>query len=213
MSNTTWQTALAKAKATTSWSVGMCDQFVAQMWGQSGSGYATAVDNWNASPDKHQGAAAAGTAPAGALVYWGGGAGHVALSNGDGTVWSTDIGGAGTVTRVPWNEISEKWGKPYLGWAPPFFNGKAPGAAGDFTPGPGGTSALGGIADAAEGLFSLPSEITGFFSKGTDDLTELGNFFGAFTQTATWIRIGAGVGGGLLVLAGLVMLLLSTKGA
>jgi hypothetical protein len=209
---TTWQQALSKAAATKSWAVGRCDQFVAEMWGQSGSGYGTAVENWNASPDKHQGAASDGTAPAGALVYWGGGDGHVALSAGDGTVWSTDIGGEGTVTRVPWTEISEKWGKPYLGWAPAFFNGKAPGAPGAFTPGAGGTSVLGGVADAA-GLLSFPAEITGFFTKGTDDLADIGSFFSAFTRTSTWIRIGAGAGGTLLVTAGLVMLLLASRDA
>lgn len=207
----TWQQALAKAASIKTWPVGRCDQFVAEMWGHSQSGYATAVDNWNASPDKHQGAASDGTAPAGALVYWGGGAGHVALSAGDGTVWSTDIGGPGTVTRVPWNEISEKWGKPYLGWAPAFFSGAPAGTPGAFTPGAGGNSALQDVENGVGGLFSFPSEITGFFTKGTDDLVAISNFFGAFTKVGTWIRIGAGGAGSVLVIAGLVLLILAAK--
>lgn len=207
----TWQQALAKAASTKEWTVGHCDQFVAEMWGHSQSGYATAVENWNASPDKHQGAASLGTAPAGALVYWGGGAGHVALSAGDGTVWSTDIGGPGTVTRVPWDEISSKWGKPYLGWAPAFFSGAPAGTPGSFKPGPGGKTAIQDVTDAASGLLSFPAEITGFFTKGTDDLAALGQFFGAFTKVSTWIRIGAGGAGSVLVIVGLVLLLLASK--
>lgn len=129
---TTYQQALAFAAAAGHWAVNMCDNFVANCWGFSASGYNTALDNWNASPSKHAGDM---NAPAGALMYWGGGDGHVAISNGDGTIWSTDISGAGTVTRVPASLIAQRWGKPYLGWAPPFFQGRSAGAVG-----PGGST-------------------------------------------------------------------------
>lgn len=58
--------------------------------------------------------------PAGVPVFWTGGsqgAGHVALSDGQGGVWSTDIGGRGTVTRVPISRIHAVWGLSYAGWA------------------------------------------------------------------------------------------------
>lgn len=113
--------ALAKASSTTRWAVGMCDQFVANMYGFSASGYPTAQDNWLASKDKHPGDF---NAPAGALMFWSGGAGHVALSDGKGGIYSTDISGNGTVSHVPATEITQKWGKPYLGWAVPQFEGQ-----------------------------------------------------------------------------------------
>lgn len=114
--------AIAKAKATSRWAVGMCDQFVAQMYGYNSSGYATALTNWTSTPAnlKHPQDM---NAPAGALMYWGGANGHVAISTGDGNIVSTDIGGMGTVTTVPANSITAKWGKPYLGWTYPYFQG------------------------------------------------------------------------------------------
>lgn len=119
---------IAHARATTRWAVNMCDNFVANMWGFSASGYNTAVDNWSSTPAqyKHPGDSAA---PAGALMYWGGGDGHVAISNGDGTIWTTDLGGMGTVSNQPASLVGSKWGKPYLGWAEPFFQGQLAGMA------------------------------------------------------------------------------------
>lgn len=55
--------------------------------------------------------------PAGVPVFWGGGSGHVAIADGHGNVWSTDIRRSGLVDLVPIGEIHSKWGKPYLGWA------------------------------------------------------------------------------------------------
>lgn len=130
--------ALSKAKSTTRWAIGMCDNFVANMYGFSSSGYNTATDNWNATPSslKHAGDM---NAPAGALMYWSGGDGHVALSLGNGTIVSTDISGNGTVSTVPASAITQKWGKAYVGWAYPYFQGKeATGTLGAFT---GSTSA------------------------------------------------------------------------
>lgn len=120
---TTAAQAIAKAKGVTRWAVGMCDNFVANMYGFSASGYNTAVDNWKATPAslKHAGDM---NAPAGALMYWGGGDGHVAISLGNGSIVSTDIGGMGTVTTAPATAITTKWGKSYLGWAYPYFQGK-----------------------------------------------------------------------------------------
>jgi hypothetical protein len=117
--------ALAKAQATTSWAVGMCDNFVANMFGFTSSGYNRAIDNWNAVPvaDRHLGDT---NAPAGALEFWSGGstgAGHVAISTGDGNIISTDQPSAGRVSEVPASTISNNWHETYLGWTPPYFQG------------------------------------------------------------------------------------------
>jgi len=223
---TTWQDVLKKATSTKSWQIGRCDQFVAEMWGEPGSGYNTAVDNWNASPNKVEGIQGLATlAPAGALYYWGGGAGHVALSAGDGTVFSTDIGGNGTVTRVPLSEFSSKWHKPFLGWAPPFFNGKSPGVTGPTSQVPQGQSIIDAVIKGGESLIgaasnlagdalslALPSQITDFFTGATDNITSITTFLSHFFQPATYVRIGAGViAFFMLIAAGLFLLREVTK--
>jgi hypothetical protein len=116
----TAEQALAFANVTKTWAVGMCDNFVANAFGYGNSGYATAAQHWQASTQKHPGDRAA---PAGSLLFWGGGAGHVAISDGGGGIWSTDINGEGTVGHVPSTYIDTKWSKPYLGWAAPEFGG------------------------------------------------------------------------------------------
>lgn len=112
--------ALTNAANTAKWTVGFCDNFVANMYGYQNSGYSTALAHWNSTPAqyKHPGST---SPPAGALVFWGGGDGHVAIADGNGSIYSTDIGGQGTVTKVPLGQISSQWGKPYLGWASPYF--------------------------------------------------------------------------------------------
>lgn len=125
-----WQQALQNAMGTHAWPVGMCDNFTANMYGYQASGYNTALDHWNAIPgaSQHPGDQ---NAPAGALMFWGGNQdGHVAISDGSGGIFSTDIGGQGTVSHVPSSEITSKWGLQYLGWTPPIFQGSAPGAVG-----------------------------------------------------------------------------------
>lgn len=143
--------AIARAKTVSAWTKGMCDQFVAQMYGYQSSGYATALTNWNATPAnlKHPGDM---QAPPGALMYWGGGAGHVALSLGNGSIVSTDIGGDGTVSTVPATAITQKWGKSYLGWTYPYFQGKE--AANSLGPYTGTTS----VANATQAGLTVSSD-------------------------------------------------------
>jgi len=117
---------LERCRSTTSWTVGMCGQFCAAMYGYSASGYRDALTQWNQTPSrlKHPGS---DDPPPGALVFWGGGSaghGHVAVAAGDGSCYSIDIAGAGTVTRTPVNLIRTLWGLPYLGWAAPYFQGQ-----------------------------------------------------------------------------------------
>lgn len=57
--------------------------------------------------------------PLGVPVFWKGGsagAGHVAIADGNGNVWSTDIRRDGKVDLVPIGEIHAQWGLVYLGW-------------------------------------------------------------------------------------------------
>lgn len=116
--------ALQKAANTANWTVGMCDNFVANMYGFANSGYDSATVHWASLPanDKHPGDT---NAPAGALMFWGGGYGHVAISDGKGGIYSTDIPSAGVVGHVSASYVSRVWGKPYLGWSVPYFQGQS----------------------------------------------------------------------------------------
>lgn len=96
----------------TGWN-GWCDKFVANAYGRSASGYYTAYQHYQNLRSRgliHT----TGTPPAGALVFYGptsgnGQAGHVMLSEGNGTY----ITSAATVRRV-----NLSWpGAPYLGWS------------------------------------------------------------------------------------------------
>lgn len=117
---------LSRCRSTRTWAAGMCGQFCAAMYGYGASGYVDALTQWQRTPAalKHPG----GLDPApGALVFWGGGSaghGHVAVAVGDGSCWSIDIAGAGTVSRAPITSVHAQWGLPYLGWSAPYFQGQ-----------------------------------------------------------------------------------------
>lgn len=100
---------------------GWCDNFVAHAYGRAASGYPTAIAHYN--DLRNRGVIRTDTnPPAGALVFYAaasinGWAGHVMLSEGNGSYIST----AATVRRV-----SFTWpGAPYLGWA--YANSEWPG--------------------------------------------------------------------------------------
>lgn len=117
---------LARCLETRTWSVGMCGQFCARMYGYSASGYRDAIAQWQSTPLSLRHADRSAP-PTGALVFWGGGSaghGHVAIADGIGGVWSIDICGAGNVCRAPVSTISNRWGLPYLGWTEPYFQGQ-----------------------------------------------------------------------------------------
>lgn len=58
-----------------------------------------------------------GTPPLGVPVWWtNGGSGHVALSTGDGSCYSTDILRHGKVDKVAISFITRQWGANYRGW-------------------------------------------------------------------------------------------------
>lgn len=185
---TTSTQAIAKAKSVKTWAVGMCDNFVANMYGYGSSGYATAVKNWQATPGtlKHPGD---WNAPAGALMYWGGGstgAGHVAISLGNGSIISTDATGPGVVGQISARTPTDKWGHPYLGWAYPYFQGKeATASLGQWT---GSTTAT-DTSYSATGV-SADSVTKGFLTGSTAVMT-------SFLMTFVW-------GGELLIGIGLI---------
>jgi hypothetical protein len=151
--------AIQNAIKTTRNAVGMCDKWVAQYYGFSSSGYATAITHWNSisSDKKHPGDT---NAPAGALVFWSGGstgAGHVAISLGGGKIISTDYPRSGITSTTTIDAISNGWGEHYMGWSAPVFQGQVSNAS--FIPSPG--NLLGGIAGGAVG-----GTILDFFTKG-----------------------------------------------
>jgi cell wall-associated NlpC family hydrolase len=97
-----------------------CDHVMALAYGWSASGSTTALAHWNAIPSAQKHASDT-SVPAGGLAFFGGGDGHVMISIGNGNFVSTDIGGDGTFTVTTIAHIKNAWGKPYLGWAEPWF--------------------------------------------------------------------------------------------
>lgn len=186
--------AIANARAVKNWAIGRCDEFVAKMYGYESSGYSTAVSNWQGTPGslKHPGD---WNAPAGALMYWSGGntgAGHVAISLGNGFIISTDATGPGTVGQIPASTPTDKWGHPYLGWAFPFFQGKeATGTLGPWT----GATTVGNTGTTVP--VSADSVTAGFFSG-------VSGVFKSFMMTFVWFgEIGAAMflmGAGIFIL-------------
>jgi len=145
--------------------VGRCDEWVAKYYGYSSSGYATASSHWASIPgnDKHPGDA---NPPAGALVFWGGGAGHVAISTGNGNVVSTDYPRSGMVSKTSISSITNGWGKSYLGWSVPVFQGQVSTAA--YNPlGP-----LGNLVGGAVGGSTVLDFLTGKFGTDVKDMLQ-----------------------------------------
>ncbi|CAO3569285.1 unnamed protein product [Mortierella alpina] len=102
--------------------IGMCDKIMARAYGRSYSGFTSAWVHWQSTPAKYKHVGDR-NAPAGALVFFQGGKyGHIAISTGGANVISTDIGGAGTLTRSTIGTIESKWGQTYVGWTAPFYN-------------------------------------------------------------------------------------------
>jgi len=100
----------------------MCANFVASMYGAVGlGGYSSAADQWSSIPSRLKNGGY--NAPPGALLFWGGGYGHVAISAGGGWVYTTDFDGRGVVSLVKASDITAQWGKPFQGWSQPYWGG------------------------------------------------------------------------------------------
>lgn len=77
--------------------------------------YPSAIIAWThvARADRHPGK----QPPRGVPVFWRGGKyGHVALSDGGGWCFSTDIKRRGRLDRVRIDLVTQRWGYDYLGW-------------------------------------------------------------------------------------------------
>ena len=64
--------------------------------------------------------------PKGAVLWWdgratGNRAGHVAIYDGKGYIYSNDVTGHGTIGRVPWTFPEDRWGQKFIGWSAPYF--------------------------------------------------------------------------------------------
>lgn len=102
----------ASAPAPRLW-YGLCLRFVRTALGIPAV-YPSAIAAWKGAQNKHT----AGPPPAGAPVFWSGGAyGHIALSVGGGRVLSTDIRRRGHVDEVAIDLVHDRWGLTYLGWS------------------------------------------------------------------------------------------------
>jgi hypothetical protein len=106
------------------WS-GLCDRYVANVYGQAHSGYESALVHWGKTPanlrrdgDRNP--------PIGALVYWRTGkpAGHVAVVVGKNANGEPLISTTHTNDGVPTTMTLDEAGMQYLGWAVPYFQGK-----------------------------------------------------------------------------------------
>lgn len=78
-------------------------------------------------------------------------------------------------------------------------------AGGAGTASGGATGAAGGSTVQA-GLFSLPGDVVDFFSTATDSLTASASFARAFFQPSTYVRLGAGLIGAVMIMAGIAFL-------
>lgn len=100
------------------WS-GLCLKFVRTQFGLVGR-YPSAYSAWlGAGGAKGVNTHTLLRPPANVPVFWSGGPhgyGHVAIADGQGRVWSTDILRKGKVDLVPLATIHAKWGLKYLGW-------------------------------------------------------------------------------------------------
>ena len=60
--------------------------------------------------------------PRGAVLWWtNGGAGHVAIYDGHGYIYSNDVITNGQVGRVRWDFPERHWGQHFAGWSAPYF--------------------------------------------------------------------------------------------
>lgn len=118
----TYPNAIANAKALKhAYPLGSCLQAVRTAFDLAANGHEpTASSAWT----YEGGAAGLNThtviaAPANVPVFWTGGShgyGHVAISDGKGNVWSTDVKRVGQFDLVPISWITTHWGLKLAGW-------------------------------------------------------------------------------------------------
>lgn len=119
---TTYPNAIANAKALKhAYPVGSCLMAVRIAFGLDANGHepnaaaAWTYEGGHDGPNTHYQIAP----PANVPVFWTGGShgyGHVAISDGKGNVYSTDVKRTGLFDLVPISEIHTKWGLKFVGW-------------------------------------------------------------------------------------------------
>lgn len=194
--------AVTNALATRSWAARMCDQFVAAMYGQSSSGYATAIDNWDAIPAQYK--STRGTPPPGMLVFFHApdqSAGHVAISIGGGAVVSTDYPRTGRVSVVKISTLESQWGLTFIGWSVPFFNGHVVKGIGKLLPGAGGSN----------DLVNTPAPSTAGLGSASGSTPSVGQFLGNIVSAVFWERVMLIIGGAALAVMGVVLIISASK--
>jgi len=106
--------ALTRAKEFTTYPSGMCLRFVRSLYNVPAK-YADAATAWAHTKYRHS-----STPPKGVPVWWTGGSsghGHVAISDGNGYVISTDYPRRGRVGRVLISTLTRAWNLRYRGWS------------------------------------------------------------------------------------------------
>ncbi len=206
-----------------------CLGFVAQMYGYASSGTPAgngrsipyAIDAWKVSKAKHAGDK---NPPPGALVYWDASstskAGHVALSAGNGNVYTTHTNG-GVVTKMKLSSV----GLPnYLGWADPTLaagNYRLPKDYSATTPAGKGQSPTGENWTGTPSTTPKQTVSVGPLSVGTADgsnpleflrslnpmnaFVELASRFFFITLSSSWVRIQAFMLGTLFVVLAIIL--------
>lgn len=114
--------------SSSAWS-GRCLAVVGRAYGQSSTqpfnGHFYAIGQFENMPTRYKHTDGS-VPPRGALVFWrtGSPAGHIAISDGNGYVWTSDPPGGrrGSVARVKIERV-DAWG-PRAGWSSPFFPGR-----------------------------------------------------------------------------------------
>lgn len=96
----------------------LCQEFTHDAFSVPSDGTPTAAAWWAKSTRKHPETDPA-MIPRGVPVYWTGGssgAGHAAVSRGDGTVWGTDLVRDGQVDVYKIADVHARWGLTLVGW-------------------------------------------------------------------------------------------------
>lgn len=88
------------------------------------SGYTTAAEHWASIPAAYR--RGAHEAQPGDLVFYGRGAGHVAMYDGGGQLLTSDAPTGGRMGRVPSTYPVEHWGLTWLGVAQQWWHGQLP---------------------------------------------------------------------------------------
>lgn len=99
-----------------------CLALVANAYGWGGSGVGTAGEHALLLKRAGKLHTSRTNIPRGAVLWWtNSGAGHVAIFDGTGYIYSNDVITDGEVSRVRWDFPEKNWGQHFEGWSAPYF--------------------------------------------------------------------------------------------